>query len=83
MTLARRLDAISDLITGIQDDHYPTALDVVQALRMAAETAESTLPLAVDAARRGGHTWDQIGTMLGTSRQAAQQRYGSVGEQVP
>ncbi len=31
---------------------------------------------AVVAAREHGHTWTQIATMLGTSRQAAQERYG-------
>jgi len=30
----------------------------------------------VAAAREHGHTWTQIATMLGTSRQAAQERYG-------
>jgi hypothetical protein len=31
---------------------------------------------SVAAARDHGHTWTQIATMLGTSRQAAQERYG-------
>jgi len=34
------------------------------------------LAAAVAAAREYGHTWTQIATMLGTSRQAAQERYG-------
>ena len=38
--------------------------------------AEATLRQAVDAARAAGHTWQEIGTLLGTSRQAAFQRFG-------
>jgi hypothetical protein len=34
------------------------------------------LPIFVNAARRSGATWEQIGDALGVSRQAAQQRYG-------
>jgi hypothetical protein len=37
----------------------------------------STDELAL-AARRDGATWEQIGSALGTSRQAAQQRWGNV-----
>lgn len=40
--------------------------------------ADSQVELAdaVADARERGHTWAQIATMLGTSRQAAQERYG-------
>jgi hypothetical protein len=38
--------------------------------------AEAELREAVDAARRAGHTWQEIGDLLGTSRQAAFQRFG-------
>ena len=41
---------------------------------VAADQAE--LAASVAAAREHGHTWTQIATMLGTSRQAAQERYG-------
>jgi hypothetical protein len=34
------------------------------------------LPIFVNAARRNGATWEQIGDALGVSRQAAHQRYG-------
>ena len=36
---------------------------------------------AVAAARTKGITWSRIGEMLGTSPQAAQQRYGTIVEQ--
>ncbi len=38
--------------------------------------AEETLRDAVDVARTAGHTWQEIGDLLGTSRQAAFQRFG-------
>lgn len=37
---------------------------------------------AVIAARSAGASWQKIGSLLGTSAQAAQQRYGSVVESV-
>lgn len=43
-----------------------------------ADAANQTeLAEAVAAAREHGHTWAQIATMLGTSRQAARERYGA------
>jgi hypothetical protein len=38
--------------------------------------AEAALREAVEAARAAGHTWQEIGDLLGTSRQAAFQRFG-------
>jgi hypothetical protein len=37
---------------------------------------------AVAEAREHGHTWTQIAAMLGTSRQAAQERYGEPAERL-
>lgn len=42
----------------------------------AVATSQAELAQAVAAAREHGHTWTQIATMLGTTRQAAQERYG-------
>lgn len=42
----------------------------------ACETADAELRAAVAAARAAGDTWDAIGVALGTSRQAAYQRFG-------
>ncbi len=42
----------------------------------ATATSQAELADAVADARQHGHTWTQIATMLGTSRQAAQERYG-------
>lgn len=41
-----------------------------------AAASQTELAEAVAAAREHGHTWTQIATMLGTSRQAARERYG-------
>jgi hypothetical protein len=48
---------------------------VNEALRTVRD-AEVDLREAVEAARRAGHTWQEIGDLLGTSRQAAFQRFG-------
>ena len=40
------------------------------------EQAEAELRAAVAAARAAGDTWDAIGVALGTTRQAAYQRFG-------
>jgi hypothetical protein len=38
--------------------------------------AERALVAAVDTARAAGHSWASIGAMVGTSGEAARQRYG-------
>ncbi|HEY7225445.1 MAG TPA: DUF3887 domain-containing protein [Micromonosporaceae bacterium] len=48
---------------------------VTQALA-SVRAAEARLRDAVDAARDGGHTWSELGDVLGTTRQAAFQRFG-------
>lgn len=48
---------------------------VGEALRKVRD-AEATLRDTVDEARAAGHTWQEIGDLLGTSRQAAFQRFG-------
>lgn len=46
---------------------------IASAVRAAA-SSQNELAAAVGAARAHGHTWAQVATMLGTSRQAAQER---------
>jgi hypothetical protein len=38
--------------------------------------AEAMTEAAVDEARAAGHTWQEVGDMLGMSKQGAQQRFG-------
>ncbi len=51
-------------------------LDSVVEAREAARSAEEALRNAVERARATGHTWQELGEILGTSRQAAFQRFG-------
>jgi hypothetical protein len=55
-------------------------LALVAAARVGAEEADRLLHHAVVGARQAGHSWEAIGALLGTSRQAAQQRFAARGE---
>lgn len=73
--LEAQIDALTDLLRSISDDHYPEPTDYVQALRMIRDTADAALPQAVTLARAHGASWDLVGRYLGTTRQAAHERY--------
>jgi hypothetical protein len=57
----------------------PRALLEVVLAREARRHAETALAEAVRAARRKGQPWSVLGAVLGASRQAVQQRFGSEG----
>lgn len=59
-------------------DADASALRRIGAALSQVAASQAELENAVAAARNHGHTWTQIATMLGTSRQAAQERYGQV-----
>ena len=62
----------------VGDSHDAGALrDVRRAFRARAQ-AERDVGDAVSVARAKGHSWASIGAMLGTSGEAARQRYGVV-----
>jgi len=70
------LNSPAGMSTALQDD--PQAyLRLVAATRTAAEETSRLLREAVDGARHAGHSWDSVGQLLGVSRQAAQQRFGT------
>jgi len=70
------LTAPAGLGAALADD--PQAyLRLVAATRTAAQETSRLLREAVDGARHAGHSWDTIGRLLGVSRQAAQQRFGT------
>jgi hypothetical protein len=71
--LARRFEEHEPGSAGIRDTR---ALAAVREAVMDRSTAEQHLAEAVDAARAEGHPWSAIGAMLGTSGEAARQRYG-------
>jgi hypothetical protein len=53
----------------------PGALVDVIAARDARRRADLVLRHAVSSARRAGHPWSAVGAVLGTTRQAAQERF--------
>ena len=59
------------------------ALQTITRLTDLRKEIEAAIFGAVCEARRTGHTWSEIGVMLGVSKQAAQQRYGSKLDGVP
>lgn len=82
-TMQEILDQAEELATRFEQ-HEPveanvkdaTALRTVYAAFRARAEAERQLGEAVALARRDGHSWAAIGAMLGTSGEAARQRYG-------
>ena len=76
----------ADALARRFEDHVldPSNLKRADTLRQVCEAflararAESDLVDAVGAARSDGQSWAAIGAMLGTSGEAARQRYGAV-----
>jgi hypothetical protein len=58
------------------DSNADSPLEAVAAAREMAAAAEAALQAAVDHARAAGQSWREIGEVLGTTRQAAFQRFG-------
>lgn len=50
---------------------------MIEAAQVAAEEAKATLHRWVEAGRRAGMSWTEVGQLLGISKQAAQQRFGA------
>ena len=63
-------------------DERPVEEYLLQRAAVARARSERQIVDAVVAARNAGISWARIGDLLGTSAQAAQQRYGAVVEQV-
>ena len=55
-------------------------LTLIKAANRELNMAELNLRHRVAVARRSGHSWAAIGLMLGITRQAAQQRFGTTGD---
>ena len=60
-----------------EDLRDATALSAVRDAFLARAESERALRDAVVQARHDGHSWAAIGAMVGTSGEAARQRYGS------
>jgi hypothetical protein len=80
------LDHADELARRFEDyepaegDERPVGEYLLERAVLARARGEQQVVDAVVAARAAGATWHKIGTILGTSAQAAQQRYGSVVE---
>ena len=80
------LDHADELAKRFEDfdpDHseeIPVEEYLLQRAVVARARSEQQLLDTVIAARAAGLSWQKIGTILGTSAQAAQQRYGTVVE---
>lgn len=62
------------------DDEVDVAEYSLRRAALARARSERQVAEAVVAARRAGLPWKRIGEQLGTSAQAAQQRYGALAE---
>jgi len=75
-----------EMARSIEEDHSePTIPPAESALRAAAlrrSLAESDLGQAVVTARAEGVSWDRIGDAVGTSGEAARQKYGRLTAEV-
>lgn len=70
-------DRISAAILGPSTDVEPDHLALVRRAAEADAVVTNLLSQSVSAARAGGYSWAAIGEVLGLSRQAVQQRFGS------
>lgn len=66
----------AELAARLETDAH-ASLTLVDSARVAAEEASRLLRESIDGARAAGHSWGAIGELLGVSKQAAQQRFGS------
>lgn len=81
--LAAALDAAAPELAQRLDTETGAHLDLVAIARDAHDETATLLRAAVSSARGVGCTWEQVGTVLGMSRQAAQQRFGARDEVPP
>ncbi|HLF43426.1 MAG TPA: hypothetical protein VJA46_07860 [Acidimicrobiia bacterium] len=64
-----------------EGDQVPVEEYLLRRAALARARSEREIVDAVTVARSSGISWNKIGEILGTSAQAAQQRYGAVVEQ--
>jgi Protein of unknown function (DUF3887) len=74
--LNRVIGAARVALDDVPPDDALTPLDAVAVIRSLARVVEDGMREAVQAARQAGHTWAELGDLLGTTRQAAFQRFG-------
>jgi hypothetical protein len=72
--LAQQASALTDVVASAAATS--SYLDLIIRSRDVDVLAEQVLRLCVQQARDAGHTWQEIGDLLGVTRQAAFQRFG-------
>jgi hypothetical protein len=81
-TRAERASALERWAASVEaGDLVEADTSVLKAIAELAEKrdeVEGELVEAVRSARRANRSWSEIGAMLGVTKQAAQQRYGSI-----
>jgi hypothetical protein len=75
-TLTRVISAARVAMDDVPPDAALAPLQAVAVIQSLARLVEDGMREAVQAARQAGHTWAEIGDLLGTTRQAAFQRFG-------
>ena len=60
-----------------EDERDPQAFIALRDAAAARSDAERSVQAAVESARAHGYSWGLIGSLLGTSGEAARQRYGT------
>ena len=74
--LTRVISAARVALDDVPADAVLPPLEAVAVVRSLARVVEDGMREAVQQARQAGHTWAEIGELLGTTRQAAFQRFG-------
>lgn len=74
--LGRVIGAARVALDDVPPDDALTPLGAVAVILSLARVVEDGMREAVRAAREAGHTWAELGDLLGTTRQAAFQRFG-------
>ena len=74
--LARAIEAADPTLTRRLTEDAQAHLELVALSRAARTETDVLLAASVASARGAGCTWEQVGAVLGMTRQAAQQRYG-------
>ena len=72
--LARRFEAYEP---APEDERDASVFAALRAAVVSRSDAERSIMTAVNEARAAGYSWAFIGSMLGTSGEAARQRYGT------
>lgn len=72
--LAQRFE---DYEPAAEDERDPEVFTALRHAVVSRSEAERSLRTAVEDARRRGYSWTLIGSLLGTSGEAARQRYGN------